>query len=173
MACPAQLLAPKGSSCKHLVGYSDGEGSGGVAACLTFIDSSTEYCCTTVPDSVLLRWNGKQNIHRIEALGPLITFLTWGEHLRGKLLLFFIDNKSALGSMIGGWSNEKYINDISALTWQLAASMNIFVYFEWVESAANIIDAASRAIVDEDHEVYLARGWKRVDPASPWSLPVP
>ena len=72
--------------------------------------------------------------------------------------------------MVGGWSNEKHINDISALTWHLAAEMNIYVYFEWVESAANIIDAASRAKSDSDHEVYLARGWKRVAPVEPWSL---
>ena len=161
---------PPSPTWKHLVGYSDGEGSGGLAACLTFADKSTEYCCTEVPSSILQRWAGKQNIHRIEALGPLLTFLTWGEHLKGKLLLFFIDNKSALGSMVGGWSNEKHINDISALTWHLAAEMNIYVYFEWVESAANIIDAASRAKSDSDHEVYLARGWKRVAPVEPWSL---
>ena len=93
--------------------------------------------------------------------------------MKGKLLLFFIDNKSALGSMIGGWSNERYLNDISSLTWHLACELNVFVYLEWVDSAANIIDAASRAKTISDHAVYQARGWKRIDPVTPWSLLFP
>ena len=164
---------PPSPSSRHLVGYSDGEGSGGVAACLTFIDGSTEYCCTQVPASILQRWVSKRNIHRIEAFGPLLTFLTWGSTFKGKLLLFFTDNKSALSSMVGGWSNEEYLNDISSLTWHLACKLNVFVFCEWVDPAANIIDAASRAKTTSDHDVYQARGWKRVDPVTPWSLLFP
>ena len=99
--------------------------------------------------------------------------LTWPAALKGKLLLFFIDNKAALGSMVGGWSNEDVINDITALTWQIAAQMQLYVYFEWVESKANIIDAASRVKSDSDHLVYQSRGWTRVDPVTPWSSILP
>ena len=169
---PPRSVPPSPSS-KHLVAYSDGEGTGGLAACLTFQNGSTEYCCTTVPQAILTRWSGKQNIHRIEALGPLLMLLTWPNSLRGKLLGFFIDNKAALGSMVGGWSNEDVINDITALTWQIAAQMHLYVYFEWVESKANIIDAASRVKSDSDHLVYQSRGWTRVDPVTPWSFLLP
>ena len=85
----------------------------------------------------------------------------------------FIDNKAALGSMVGGWSNEDVINDITALTWQITVQMHLYVYFGWVESKANIIDAASRVKSDSDHLVYQSRGWTRVDPVTPWSFILP
>ena len=99
---------------------------------------------------LLHRWGGNQNIHRIEAVGPSILLLTWQPHVSGQLVLFFIDNQSALGSMIGGWSDESVLNDITALTWALAADLQCFNFFEYVPSASNIIDKASRAVSDSD-----------------------
>lgn len=159
---------PRSPAEKFLVAYSDGEGSGKVAVCLTFLDRSTEFCCAEIPHSIQQRWGGVNNIHRIEAVGPPICFLTWPEKLRGQLLLFFIDNQSALGSMVGGWSHEEVLNDITALSWSLAASLQCFVFFEYVPSASNIIDAASRAQSTADLSVYYNRGWSLVPPCTPW-----
>jgi hypothetical protein len=161
---------PRSPSSKVLVAYSDGEGSGQVAVCLTFADRTTEFCCTAVPGWLLQRWSGEQHIQRIEGCGPAVCLLTWKRQLQGQLLLFFIDNTSALGSLIGGWSNEQVLNDLTALTWALAADLHVFVYFEWVESAANVIDKASRAKCQADLQVYQQRNWRQVTAVQPWQL---
>ena len=161
---------PRSPDMQFLVAYSDGEGSGRVAVSLTFLDRQTHFCGTLVPPALLQRWDSKQNIHRIEAVGPAILFLTWPAHLQGQLLLFFIDNQSALGSMIGGWSNESVLNDITALTWALAADLQCFVFFEYVPSLSNIIDKASRALTQADLEIYRRRGWVQVPAGTPWHL---
>lgn len=166
---PARAI-PRAPSAQFLVAYSDGEGSGRVAVSLTFLDRSTQFCSTAVPPSLLSRWGNSQNIHRIEAVGPAILFLTWPVQVRGQLLLFFIDNQSALGSMIGGWSNEAVLNDITALTWALVADYQCHVFFEYVPSASNIIDKASRAVSDEDFETYRFRGWVQASACTPWHL---
>lgn len=128
---PPRSLPPSPSQ-HFYVAYSDGEGTGQVAVSLTLLDRQTEFCCARVPQSVFARWGG-DDIQRIEACGPAICLLTWPSHLQGSLLLFFIDNKSALGSLVGGWSNEQVVNDLTALTWRLAAEARVFVHFEWVE----------------------------------------
>ena len=164
---------PREPASKFLVAYSGGEGSGRVAVSLTDLDRQTQFCCSIIPAQVRSRWHGTQNIHRIEAVGPAICFLTCPESLRSQLLLFFIDNPSALGSMIGGWSNEAVLNDITALTWALAADLQCFVqfvHFEYVQSHSNIIDAASRAVSSHDLEAYIRRGWTQVMPVTPWHL---
>ena len=167
-------LPPRGvppSPCQQfLVGYSDGEGTGKIAASLTFLDKSTQFCCTAVPANLLERWPGVQHIHRIEACGPATCLLSWAESLRGQLLLFFIDNQSALGSLVGGWSNEHVLNDITAVTWALAADLHVFVYFEYVQSASNIIDKASRVQSPGDLAVYQQRGWQLVPPKTFWHM---
>ena len=85
-------------------------------------------------------------------------------------MLFFIDNQSALGSMVGGWSDESVLNDITALTWALAADLQCFIFFEYVPSASNIIDKASRAVSDSDLEIYRQRGWVQTRAHTPWHL---
>lgn len=171
LSCLPPRSIPRHPATKFLVAYSDGEGSGQIAVCLTHIDRAhTEFCCTAVPHNVLNRWKGSQHIHRIEALGPAICFLTWPRSVSGQLLLFFIDNQSAQGSMIGGWSNETVLNDITALSWALAADLHCFVFFEYVESAANIIDGASRAFSPSDLEPYRQRGWSETKAVTPWHL---
>ena len=129
LSCLPPRSIPRSPQRRFLVAYSDGEGSGRVAVSLTFLDRQTQFCGALVPQELLQRWGCKQNIHRIEAVGPSILFLTWPLQLQGQLLLFFIDNQSALGSMIGGWSNESVLNDITALTWALAADLHCFVFF--------------------------------------------
>lgn len=125
LSCLPPRAIARSPTSQFLVAYSDGEGFGKVAVSLTFLDRSTEFCCAML----LHRWGGNQNIHRIEAVGPSILLLTWQPHVSGQLVLFFIDNQSALGSMIGGWSDESVLNDITALTWALAADLQCFNFF--------------------------------------------
>ena len=73
--------------------------------------------------------------------------------------------------MIGGWSQEEVLNDITALSWALAADLQCFVFFEYVQSSSNIIDKASRATSPLGFDLYRRCGWSPVPATTaPWHL---
>ena len=55
----------------------------------------------------------------------------WGSLLRGRCLLWFADNTAAVAGCVSGYSRSVYQYDITA-------------WFEWVHTASNPLDAASR-----------------------------
>ena len=159
---------PPVPSTKHVLAYSDGEGTHQVAVCVSGLGGPHKLTHSRVPSDIVTQWAGRQNIHRTEATGPLLGLDTFPDMFSGQLVLFFIDNQSALGSMKGGWSSDAHMNLITACTWARIAELRCFVWFEYVDSHANIIDRASRVQSKDDLQWYLDRGWEICKPHTPW-----
>ena len=69
---------------------------------------------------------------------------TYGEQLRGRDVLFFIDNQSVCCALVKGCSRSRDIQLLST-AWQLTLlKLGCRVWIEWVPSASNPADILSR-----------------------------
>jgi hypothetical protein len=71
---------------------------------------------------------------------------TWHyrELLRGKDVLWFIDNEAAAASLIRGGSGQPDVEQLCLKTHMLWAVLDMRVWIEWIDSASNVSDGLSR-----------------------------
>ena len=136
------------------VSYSDGEGdTAGVGVALwapgRHGDPLAAFC--KVPREVRLSWKQaldiaptSTDIFEIEAIGPLMVLHLWGDVLRGRLWVHYIDNEGAQAILVKGASSVRSGQVISGYFWEQVASMGIFVWLDRVASASNPVDGLSR-----------------------------
>ena len=103
----------------------------------------------------------------------LVGLVMYPAHFRGRHTLWMLDNTAALMAMVRGRSDSEDLDHLAVLVHGIINGLQAVIYFEWVESASNIIDKASRAFCASDYQVYDTRGWKRVAPVMPWSVLFP
>ena len=85
-----------------------------------------------------------QQITPLEAfLGPVVL---WNEAaaLAEQDILWFVDNQAAMASLIKGSSSQCDICTVAAATSLWSARLDSRIWFEYVESEANISDGLSR-----------------------------
>ena len=87
----------------------------------------------------------KTQINQLECIGVMAALYNEKAVLRGKDVLFFVDNLGALAALVAGYSRNGDAADISACFHIVAAEIGCRVWFEWVDSKANIIDELSRS----------------------------
>ena len=68
----------------------------------------------------------------------------WGSLLRGRCLLWFADNTAAVAGCVSGYSRSVYVTRLAGITHELLCHYDITAWFEWVHTASNPLDAASR-----------------------------
>ena len=85
-----------------------------------------------------------QDIIEIEAVAPLLILHNWPELLREALWIHFIDNNSALGSLVKGSSSVLQQDLVIGRTWTLAASIGALPWFDRVDTHSNPVDGLSR-----------------------------
>ena len=84
------------------------------------------------------------HIALLEALPAVFAVLSLGEFLRGKPVIWFVDNQGSASSLVKGSSSDREVNRCVILAQWLWAYREILVWLEWVDSASNISDGVSR-----------------------------
>ncbi len=156
--------------------FSDGEGSYSVAYVVfssRFHDKRPRAAQGWVPSHLRALHDQRVNdIMNIEAYGPLLVVQNHGKLMENSLWLHFIDNESALLSMVKGSASVADCDRIVGYTWGLLAKHKILPYFARVDSSSNPIDGLSRLEQDD-----MGLNWVReelswptdVDIQQPWS----
>ena len=74
----------------------------------------------------------------------LVAVLCEDSKLRNRRGIWFIDNIAALMALVRGTSNNPDLNMLAAMIHAALFALQVWVYFEWVESEANWADGVSR-----------------------------
>ena len=112
-------------------------------------------CATLYPE---LDYN---DIIEIEGIGPLLLLHNFGHILQGSLWIHFIDNASALGSLVKGSSSVMQQDVIVGFTWDYIARLDVLAWFDRVDSKSNPVDGLSRQ--DFSRRKLCNWIWKHLD----------
>ena len=85
-----------------------------------------------------------KDIIEIEAVGPLVMLYSWPWLFRNALWIHFIDNNSALGSLVKGSASVLQQEVIVGHTWSLIAELRTLAWFDRVDTDSNPVDGLSR-----------------------------
>ena len=161
---PKRQVFVNNSSRPLVITYSDGEGSDagvGVAIwCAERIGPRPHAGFIMIPDEVRRLWSAQKksasefatlypdldynDIIEIEGIGPLLLLHNFGHILQGSLWIHFIDNASALGSLVKGSSSVMQQDVIVGHTWEYIARLDVLAWFDRVDSKSNPVDGLSR-----------------------------
>ena len=101
-------------------------------------------------------------INQLELMAVLCCLLTYGEWLRGRRVLWFIDNCSAMSSCVHGYASKLDMARMANAVQMALCGLDVRAHFEWVPSDANISDIPSRvdsiSEMDQD-ERKCGRNW--------------
>ena len=135
------------SAKRVIISFSDGEGTARVAGAL-WCDHGVYSTRGFAPDFVPQIYPDSEapasQINSIEAFGPLFLLSTFEELFSDSLWIHFIDNSSALGSLVKGHSTGHALSSIAATFWSLATRVRTYPWFLYVPSDLNVIDGYSR-----------------------------
>ena len=148
---PLVMREPKGN---HFLLYTDGmqeEGQGfGIGGMIIPPQSEpgcSEWFCGEVPTQAILKWKAqrKTQIVNIEAYALLSALEIWGKRLPVYArIIVFIDNRAVWAMCCKNAAREEDTNHIIRKINNVIVQKKMFVWFEWVESKANISDGPSR-----------------------------
>ena len=119
----------------------------GVGAVLVSSCGRREYFGSQLPDIIVGSWadrRDQQVVGQAELLPVLLASATWGEVIRGRAVVIFIDNDSARFGMISGYSPVGASACIINAAWTHLAHLGCRTWFARVPSASNIADGPSR-----------------------------
>ena len=92
----------------------------------------------------------KQQIFPAEAVAPLAVLLNHPEEVRGRDVIFFVDNEAAVAACIRGASRCDDVGLIVQATQWEALKLGCRLWFEWIDSKSNPSDGLSRdGLADE------------------------
>ena len=149
-------IAVTGTWTKHVVSYSDGEGSakGGVGVALWLDPEAAPLAgFIQVPHSVRRLWRQQRehvwrDIFELEAVAPLLILATWGHLMQNCVWTHYIDNEAALAALIRGSASVTSGDVIVGATWRRISQWQISPWFDRVMSASNPVDGLSRGRED-------------------------
>ena len=101
------------------------------------------------PEIIAQMHERSQCIGQLEALAAVAVYYSLAGELRGRRVVHYIDNSSAMASLVKGASSEVDSSSIVHAFWALASELEIDVWFDYVRSAANIADWPSRGQLGE------------------------
>ena len=119
-----------------------------------------------VPEVIANSWrsgDSYQVVGQAEIIPVLIARLTWAEILRGRHVVFFIDNNAARQSLIKGYSPSLPSCRILGEAALEDTRLECFSWYARVPSASNASDPASRLDFDRVRAIL---------PGAEWSEPV-
>ena len=99
---------------------------------------------TVGSDFMLQLLRRMQYIGQLEILAAVVVYFSLARELRGRQVIHFIDNSSAMAALVKGYSSAPDSASLVHAFWAMAAYIEVDVWFEYVRSAANIADWPSR-----------------------------
>ena len=109
---------------------------------------SLEFCRSAIPRAEVSRWlPRKQPIMLVELFAAPMALETWAETVRGRNVLLYVDNNSALSALVKGYTPKVDSAKIVSQFWLTAARVRCGIWAERVESKSNIADGPSRGDV--------------------------
>ena len=146
--------------------YSDGEGgqAGVGVSIFSNLAPHPRAAFATVPDVIRRLWARRagtgvyHDIFLVEAIGPLLLLCTYPEILRGSAWVHYIDNTAAQHALVRGSSSISSGDHVVGATWEAAAKLDCWPYFDRVHTKSNPIDGVSRG--------DFTGPWERVEDAT-------
>ena len=108
----------------------------------------------------------KSQIFAAESLAAILVPHLCGDALRDQDVIWFIDNKAAVSSMIRGTSRAEDVGHIAGAAQLMLLALGARVWFEWVDSASNPADGLSRDGVRDEwtsKQGWLIKEWMETD----------
>ena len=100
----------------------------------------------------------RQQIFPAEALAPLAVLLNHADEVKGRDIVFFIDNEAAVAACIRGASRCEDVGLIvQAIQWE-ALKLGCRCWFEWIDSKSNPSDGLSRDGLED--QWTLSQNWQ-------------
>ena len=132
---PRPILAPGRG--RHVVAYTDAAGDGCLAAVLfPGPPMKPMWARTYASPSIMQRMQArKTQINVYEALATILLLTTFATELERRDVVIFVDNASAKGSLVRGFSASADLAAVAAVFWDLVAQGSIRARLEWVPSA--------------------------------------
>ena len=90
--------------------------------------------------------NGKQPIALCEAAMLPLAMIAMPEVFRGRSVVWYVDNTSAMASFVKGASANAHLERIVAIFWMCSFLLKATIWVEWVDSEGNWSDGLSRAL---------------------------
>jgi hypothetical protein len=110
-----------------------------------------------VPEEFIAKWLPRATqIRMVELFATVVALKTFGDYLKGKSVLLFVDSEAVEGALVKGYSSRSDICELVGVFWDTVQSLKCLVYIDRVPTDANCSDGASR---DKLH-VGEALGWK-------------
>ncbi len=78
--------------------------------------------------------SGKQPFALCEAAMVPLALMSWPERVRGRRIVWYVDNTAAMSAFVKGASANEHLEHIVGLFWMLAWHLDVQVWFEWVDS---------------------------------------
>ena len=98
-----------------------------------------------VPESFMRGFvRRRQQIGQLEILAALVPYLSCAADLRGRRVLHWVDNTSAIAALAKGYSSAPDSARLVHAFHATAGGLGCACYFEYVRSAANVADLPSR-----------------------------
>ena len=117
---------------------------------------------------------GKQPIALCEAAMLPLAMIAMPEVVRGRSVVPYVDNTSAMASFAKGVSANKHLERIVAIFWMCSFLLQTAVSVEWVDFEANWSDGLSRALGADPFVVDHGFQTEEVMPDMAWwSDPLP
>jgi hypothetical protein len=118
------------------------------------------FCSAECPPWILEEFNDDFIICQLELLAALCAVLTFQEAIRGRRVVLFIDNMSALSAIVNGYTGQTHMALLSNMFHTVLAALQVDLWSEWVPSKANIADVPSRP--DQPEKWTVLEGMERV-----------
>jgi len=98
--------------------------------------------------------NEEHVINQLETLAAVAALLTFPDILRGRRVLYHIDNHTAISATVHGYSSKVDIAELTNMFHTAAAILELVLWIEYVASDANIADIPSHVgnSVEARHE---------------------
>ena len=139
LSCSTPGVIPTNlSERRRIVSYSDGKGSeADVGVALWENKTQVERAgVLRVPEEVRI------------AVGPLVLLENFPDIFRGSLWLHFLDNAAALSNLVNGSSSVIQGDILIGATWSQIQRLQVFPWFDRVDSKSNPVDGLSRGRLD-------------------------
>ena len=100
----------------------------------------------------------KTYIQQAEAIAAVAAYYSMPDVLRNRHIIHFIDNTTALSSLIHGYASKPDMARITNAYYVMHLALGCYTWLEWVPSGANIADLPSRGALAKLLELFESLG---------------